>query len=144
MVYLATARSSESVSLTVGVGARLPLFRSAIGRAILVGMTPRQRAGILDQARERGESAAEEGQRAIDEALAEHDKRGFLTGYGNWREDVNGIAVPIPSLDGGIVYGLNVGGPAFHVKKRQLESVYAPLLLEAAAMLVAGREPSNG
>jgi DNA-binding IclR family transcriptional regulator len=48
---------------------------------------------------------------------------------------VNGIAVPVRSLGGGRVYGLNVGGPSFHVKKKQLEGTYAKLLLDAAQRL---------
>jgi len=34
---------------------------------------------------------------------------------------------------------LNVGGPAFRVKKKQLEIVYAPLLIKAAERLSIGK-----
>jgi DNA-binding IclR family transcriptional regulator len=36
------------------------------------------------------------------------------------------------SPNGSLVYGLNIGGPAFHVKKKQLETVYAKRLIKAA------------
>jgi len=48
---------------------------------------------------------------------------------------VNGIAVPVQSLGGARIYALNAGGPSFHVKKKQLESHYAPLMLEAGRLL---------
>jgi DNA-binding IclR family transcriptional regulator len=68
-------------------------------------------------------------------ALAQYETNGYCHSYGEWRADVNGIAVPVPSLGGGRVYGLNVGGPSFHVKKKQLEGTYAKLLLDAAQRL---------
>ena len=138
-VYLAASVSQERVSLTVRVGSRLPIFQSAIGRSILVGMTAQEREQVLAIAREQGRQVEADGRKEIDQALAEFAEKGFCTGYGTWRSDVNGIAVPVTSLSGGTVYGLNVGGPAFHVKKKQLETFYAPLLIEAAKTLSASR-----
>jgi DNA-binding IclR family transcriptional regulator len=69
------------------------------------------------------------------EALSEYAANGYCTGYGNWRSDVNGIAVPVHSLSDGRVYGLNVGGPSYRVKTKQLETVYAARLLKVADAL---------
>ena len=44
MVYVAVERSRESVSLSMSVGSRLPLFHSAMGRAALCAMAEGQRA----------------------------------------------------------------------------------------------------
>jgi DNA-binding IclR family transcriptional regulator len=65
-------------------------------------------------------------------AVKEFEEKGFCSSYGDWRPDVNGIAVPVFSPNGSLVYGLNIGGPAFHVKKKQLETVYAKRLIKAA------------
>lgn len=137
-VYMATSMSLESVALAMRVGMRLPVFHSAIGRAILVGMAPEGRERVLNIARQQGAEVEKEGRLQIDMALAEFSDKGFCTGYGTWRSDVNGIAVPVTSLAGDTVYGLNVGGPAFHVKKKQLETVYAPRLIKAAETLSVG------
>ena len=137
VVYLATSNSLEGVALAIRVGSRLPIFHSAIGRAILVGMPPDERERVLSIARTRGANTEADGRVQIGEALAEFEDKGFCTGYGTWRSDVNGIAVPVRSLSGGMVYGLNVGGPAFRVKKKQLETVYAPRLIKAAEALSA-------
>ena len=136
-VYLATSSALERVALTVQIGSRLPIFQSAIGKSILVGMDEADRARVLRIARSQGAEVEAEGRRQIAAALAEFADKGFCTGYGTWRGDVNGIAVPLTSLTGGRVYGFNVGGPAFHVKKKQLENVYAPLLIAAAERLSA-------
>lgn len=132
VIYVASQKSREDVSLTMRIGSRLPLFRSAIGRSILVGMEEPQRSAALDliPEAERAESRA-----LMEAALEEYAEKGFCTAYGTWRSDVNGIAVPVHSLDGARVYGLNVGGPSFRVKKKQLETVYGPMLKDAATTL---------
>ncbi|MEM6938734.1 MAG: IclR family transcriptional regulator [Pseudomonadota bacterium] len=131
VVYLATCNSYEGVSLAIRVGTRLPLFQSAMGQAILVGMSEAARAPLIDQAQAEGLPA----KRLFAEARAVYEAKGFCTGYGTWRADVNGIAVPARALSGSRVYGLNVGGPSHRVKPRQLEGVYAPMLQEAAHRL---------
>lgn len=134
-VYVAVQLSRENVSLSVHVGSRLPLFFSAIGRAILVGITSEERDGIFEMAREQDPEREQQRQESYSAASEEFEKRGFCSGYGDWRSDVNGIAVPVYSLSGGRVFGLNVGGPSFHVKKKQLEGHYARLLIKAAETL---------
>jgi DNA-binding IclR family transcriptional regulator len=135
VIYVAVQRSRENVSLTMHVGSRLPLFRAAIGRAILVAMTEDSRQAALCAADRDDPGGACARRQSLERALGEFEARGFCTGYGDWRTDVNGIAVPVVSLDGSRIWGLNVGGPSFHVKKKQLESVYAPRLIEAARRL---------
>jgi len=135
VVYVAVQRSREDVSLTMHVGSRLPLFFSAIGRSILVGMTDGDRAQVLELACETDPDLASSYREGCDTALRDYDRLGYCTGYGDWREDVNGIAVPVSCLSGSRVYGLNVGGPSFHVKKEELEDVYAERLIAAAQAL---------
>jgi DNA-binding IclR family transcriptional regulator len=135
VVYIAVQRSRENVSLSMHVGSRLPLFFSAIGRAILVGMSEEERADAFDMGRREDPDQEDRRQSSYAQAAAEYAERGYCTGYGDWRADVNGIAVPVFSLNGARVYGLNVGGPSFHVKKKQLEGYYARELLAAAKTL---------
>lgn len=137
VIYLAAEKSREDVSLTMRIGSRLPLFRSAVGRAILVGMTDESRDNMIKLAAQEGDDIAKDARDHIASAIDEFDAKGFCTSYGCWRQDVNGIAVPIRTMDGQRVYGLNVGGPSFRVKKRQLETVYATMLHDAANELGA-------
>jgi DNA-binding IclR family transcriptional regulator len=134
VVYLAVARSHGEVALTMSIGSRLPLFFSAIGRAILVASSDADRAAAFEHGAVLLPDCVAAQRESYEQARQEYETRGFCTGYGDWRPDVNGVAVPVHGLDGR-VYGLNVGGPAFHVKQSQLETVYAPLLKKAAATL---------
>ncbi|MCX7567444.1 IclR family transcriptional regulator [Sulfitobacter sp. F26169L] len=135
VIYLATESSTEGVTLMVRVGTRLPLFHSAIGKAILA-VTPEERCEqIFGFARTEGEEVERDARACYQQALSEYAANGYCTGYGNWRSDVNGIAVPVHSLSDGRIYGLNVGGPSFRVKPKQLEGVYAERLLKTAQSL---------
>ncbi|MBE1281819.1 MAG: helix-turn-helix domain-containing protein [Rhodobacteraceae bacterium] len=135
VIYMSVYRSREDVSLSMHVGSRLPLFFSAIGRAILVGMTEEQRETAFQVGAAEHPELADAQRQSYENAKAEFDACGFCSSYGDWRSDVNGIAVPVYSLNASRVFGLNVGGPSFHVKKKQLETHYAPMLTEAAARL---------
>ena len=132
VVYIATKRSREDVALQIRVGSRLPLFDSAIGRAILTGMSDASRDRAFRYAAAEGPGFEARARDSYAAAMTEFADKGFCSSYGDWRPDVNGIAVPVFSPNGSQVYGLNVGGPAFHVKKRQLETTYAQLLSAAA------------
>ena len=135
VIYLATECSTEEVTLMVRVGTRLPLFRSAIGKAILA-VTPEDRCEqIFGFARAEGPEIEVAARERYKEAVSEYATYGYCLGYGNWRPDVNGIAVPVHSLSDGRIYGLNVGGPSYRVKPKQLEAVYAERLLKVASSL---------
>lgn len=135
VIYLGVSRSRENVSLSMHVGARLPLFFSAIGRAILVAMTDEQREQIFAQTRAEDPDGDQARRDAWARALSEYESRGYCSSFGEWRADVNGIAVPVHSLTGSRVFGLNVGGPSFHVSQKELEDNYAASLVEAAKRL---------
>lgn len=135
VIYLATETSTEEVTLMVRVGTRMPLFHSAIGKAILA-VTPEERCEqIFGFARAEGVEVEQEARARYAEALEEYAQKGFCTGYGSWRSDVNGIAVPVHALSDGRIYAMNVGGPSYRVKPKQLEGVYAKRLLKAARAL---------
>ena len=81
-VYTAIQRSQTAVALTINVGARLPLMHSAVGRALLVGMTEATRATVVAEAIA---AAPDERDRILasrDKALEDHARYGWCTGFG--------------------------------------------------------------
>ncbi|WP_121065210.1 IclR family transcriptional regulator [Chachezhania antarctica] len=139
VVYVAVHRSREDVSLSMHVGSRLPLFESAMGRAILVAMPEAKRDALFDEIRTGDPDLFQRRHAGFKAAQEEYERLGYCTGYGDWRRDVNGIAVPVRSLDDGRVFAVNVGGPSFHVKKKHLETQYAERLIEVSEMLSSGQ-----
>lgn len=139
VIYLATEASTEHVSLVTRVGSRLPIFKSAIGKAILVGMDDDQREKVFALAAQTDPDTEADARELCQQAQDEFAIKGFCTAYGTWRGDVNGIAVPVYSMHDRRVFGLNVGGPAYQVKPKQLETLYAERLIKAAESLTMRR-----
>ncbi|MFT5343749.1 MAG: DNA-binding IclR family transcriptional regulator [Paracoccaceae bacterium] len=135
VIYVAVQRSVEDVSLILHVGSRMPLFFSAIGRAILVAMPEADRQAAFALALSEHPDQEEARQTSYANAAKEYEANGYCTSYGDWRRDVNGIAVPVFSLNRSRIYGLNVGGPSFHIKKKQLEGYYGKRLIASAKTL---------
>jgi DNA-binding IclR family transcriptional regulator len=135
VIYVATSNSREGVALVARIGSRLPLFFSAIGQSILVGMQDDARDAVFEFAGRKSAETEAEGRKRFAEAKSIYEIKGFCTGYGTWRKDVNGIAVPVFSMNGAQVYGLNLGGPSFRVKPKQLETEYGPRLIQASQAL---------
>ncbi|MEC7258772.1 MAG: IclR family transcriptional regulator C-terminal domain-containing protein, partial [Pseudomonadota bacterium] len=92
-------RSRETVSLSMHVGSRLPLFHSAAGRALLVAMPEAERDEVFDLVARDMPEQMEACRKIVEDAIAEHGQLGFCRGYGEWRADVNGIAVPVAALN---------------------------------------------
>ncbi|WP_298495315.1 IclR family transcriptional regulator [uncultured Maritimibacter sp.] len=137
-VYTAVHRSQQTVALTINVGARLPIMHSAIGRSILVAMSAAERAHIVQLAKEERPQDSDRIQESIEKALEDYARFGLCTGFGGWRKEVHGIAVPVFSLNGDRIYGLNVGGPSFLVSPEELMENYAEPLKRAAQNLSSG------
>ena len=142
-VYMAVARARHTVSLTMNVGARLPLFSSAIGRAILAGMPEKEREHLVLLARSEMPDRIAEIETGVEAALSSYARYGFTTSYADWRPEVNGIAVPVISLDGDRIYGLNVGGPSFLVPPECLAEEYGERLKATCELLSQPGGPSH-
>ena len=136
-VYTAAQRSTQAVALTISVGARLPLFHSSMGRAMLVAMTPDDRARMVAVGVEERPDDADRIRRSVAAAEESFDRHGFTTSFGDWKEEINGIAIPVRSLDGGRIHAINVGAPSFLASPEQLIGDYGPRLLEAGRALGA-------
>lgn len=131
-VYTAVHRSQQAVALTINVGARLPLFYSAIGRAILVAMSQEERGHMIKLFKQERPHEEARIDAAVDHALEDYARYGFCTSFGEWRPEVNGIAAPVISLNGDRIYGMNVGGPSFLLSPEELLEAYGSRLLEAS------------
>ena len=134
-VYLARRRSRQAVSLSMDVGARLPLFYSGIGRAILAGMTDSARNEVLRLAIAEFPDQKDRMTQSLAEAQRDFETYGYCTSFGRWKPEINAIAAPFRSLDGTTVYGLNIGGPSFLVSPEDLHAQYGTRLIDTVAAL---------
>lgn len=142
-VYIAVHRSHQAVSLSMNVGARLPLFYSGVGRAILIGMDDDDRQAALEAGIREFPEQRERMEHGIRAAFRDYEQYGYCTCFGEWKPEINGIAAPLTSLDGLTHYGMNTGAPAFLISPEDLHKQYGPLLLEITGKLGSQKNPKT-
>ena len=135
MIYTSVHRPNSDVSLTLGVGSRLPLFRSAMGRALLCALPDDVRERLLVQAEDAGRENIKEIRKGLERAFEESAEYGWCSSFGDWRPQISGIAVPILSLHGDRIYSMNVGAPSFLITPEELREHYGPRLIAAGRAL---------
>lgn len=103
---------STLMTLKLDVGSRVPLAGTATGTALLAQLPEKERDLIYHRLRERHGSNWERLLQRIDDGFNEIEDRGFVTAYRSWATDINGVSVPIRSLNGEPTYALACGAPA--------------------------------
>ncbi|MFG6535182.1 IclR family transcriptional regulator [Sulfitobacter sp. 1A15333] len=103
---------STLMTLKLDVGSRLPLAGTATGTALLAHLPEKERDVIYHRLRERHGRNWERLLQRINDGFNEIEDRGFVTAYRSWATDINGVSVPIRSLNGAPTYALACGAPA--------------------------------
>lgn len=129
MIYVDTVRSSAPISLQRGIGARLPIGTTSIGRAYICGASDEERNEIFEGLQAKNKEDWVKIRDGIREALEDYAKYGFCISIGDWVSDIWAVGVPYKSPDGKLL-SFNCGGPAFMLKEERLRNDIGPRLLE--------------
>jgi DNA-binding IclR family transcriptional regulator len=136
MVYLENCVArANMITLRIDVGARTRIANTAMGRALLCGLPDEERADLISQIRQaipKGEwQQIKDG---IDQGIIDYREKGFCFSLGDWRENVNSIAVPLIQADNSVL-AINCGGPAWQLSAEKLENEIGPRLVEISRSL---------
>lgn len=137
MIYVEHARGPGALTLSMDVGARLPLATSAIGRAWLAALGDDERQAVLAELKAHDKAAWPQLKAGIDRALADHARLGITCSFGDWQKDVNGIACVLHPGGGLPPMAISVGGPASSLGRERLLKDIRPRLLDMARRLEA-------
>jgi DNA-binding IclR family transcriptional regulator len=135
MIYVENCRSAAALTLTLDVGSRIPVATSALGRAWLAAVTPRERAEFMEQLRRIDELTWPAMRSGVEHALEEYQSLGVTCSFGDWQPDVNGIARAFHPGNGLPLMAINVGGPSFHLSRKFLIEEVRPRLIELVTRL---------
>lgn len=131
--YVARAEISRIMSVTLRVGSRLPLFATSMGRVLLAGMAPRERAAYFRRARPRAFTPHTCTQISrLEEICASVAEEGFAIVDQELELGLRSIAVPVKDRGGYTIAALNMGTQALRVPARELRTRYLPALRRAA------------
>jgi DNA-binding IclR family transcriptional regulator len=131
MVYLENCvASANMITLRIDVGARTRISNTAMGRALLCGLPEEERADLITLIRQSTPKKEwPEIKAGIDQGAIDYQEKGFCFSLGDWRENVNSIAVPMIQADRSVL-ALNCGGPAWQLSAEKLEKDIGPRLVE--------------
>jgi DNA-binding IclR family transcriptional regulator len=135
MIYIDVCRSCAAVALTLQVGSRMPLATSAMGRAFLATASEQERDDILSRWQELDELARASLRHGVEKGIEDYRRFGCTTSFGEWQQDVNGIAVGIHAGAGTPAMAINCGGPSSSLSKDFLLTEVKPRLIALAARL---------
>jgi DNA-binding IclR family transcriptional regulator len=136
MVYLENCVAhANMITLRIDVGARTRIANTAMGRALLCGLPEDERLDLIAQIRQatpKGEWAQIKA--GIEQGIIDFREKGFCFSLGDWRENVNSIAVPLVQADNSVL-AINCGGPAWQLSAEKLENEIGPRLVEISQRL---------
>lgn len=128
MVYIESIRSSAPITLQRGIGARLSLATTSMGRAYLAGLPESERNFLMDQIRLRDEAQWPRVKKGIEQGLLDYADHGFCISMGDWEKEIVAVGVPFHSSSGSLM-AFNCGGPAYVLTRERLENDIGPRLV---------------
>lgn len=137
MIYIQHCRGPSALTLSMDVGARIPLATSAIGRAYLAVIGEAERADIMKQIEKHDRASWPKVRSGIERAVKDHAKLGITCSFGDWQKDVNGIARAFQPGGGLPPMAISCGGPASSLSKELLLNEVRPRLIELTQRLEA-------
>jgi DNA-binding IclR family transcriptional regulator len=132
MLNVETCEGHGLVGLRLAPGSRIPMAITAIGKAYLTAISEDERDRVMDALRRQYGDDWPLIKRSVETSIRDVQERGFCISMGEWRKDINAVGAPIAAPDGGIIYSLSIGGPAYLVSQDQLEQEFGPALAAAA------------
>ena len=136
VVYVARASTQRIMSVTLGVGSRLPAYCTALGRALLASLPPEQAAGELSRAElvPHTKFTVTSRQR-LAEILAQVRVDGYALNDQELEIGLRSIAVPVRNVVDHTVAAMNVSAQASRLSRRELIDDALPQLRAAAERL---------
>jgi DNA-binding IclR family transcriptional regulator len=112
ILYLEYALGETNPNRRQRVGFRVPLVRTAMGRACIAAMQPQERARLYDELKNhyRKEWAQLRGE--LDDAVEQVDRRGFCIAAGTFTQTTNSVAAPFVHIDDRTLMAFNSQGHA--------------------------------
>ena len=138
IVFVARVETKRIMSMTLGVGSRLPAWATAMGRVLLAELPPHQ----LDDYFSRVRLLPLNGRTITDQAsLRQIIDRTRTDGWtlvdGEIEEGVRSLAVPLRSPDGRAEAALTVCSHAFRVSVERIMDEFLPLVTETSRRITA-------
>ncbi|MCG8559729.1 MAG: IclR family transcriptional regulator [Hyphomicrobiales bacterium] len=132
IIYIEACRTPASMAIRLGVGSRIPLPNTGMGRAYLAALPDDARERLMPDLAEQYGKDWPKVRRAMNKAIKLARERGFAMTVGEWIPEANSAGSVIRRSDGYPVYALNVGGLRSIITEERLEKDLGPRVLGVA------------
>jgi IclR family transcriptional regulator, pca regulon regulatory protein len=136
VVYVGRAATKRIMSVTLGVGSRLPAYCTALGRVLLAHLTDEQvdiELSKVDWTQHTKHTVTSRSR--LEEMLVEVRHDGYAINDQELEIGLRSIAVPVRNVVGTVVAAMNVSSQASRVSRRELVERCLPVLRTAAERL---------
>ncbi len=132
-VYIARSAAQRIMTVSLGIGSRLPAYCTSLGRVLLSGLPIPELEDLLGKMeRKRHTEHTVIAVRELDQVIARVAKDGFALVDQELEIGLRSLAVPVRSQQGKVVAALNVGAQATRLSKRETRIQMLPALQGAA------------
>lgn len=142
IVFVESTWGSHPSAPRTDVGAALPLLNSAVGRAWLAASPSSGRADVIDSMAANGSGEQRRELAGFRRALREFRDHGFCSSLGEWRPDVDAVAVPLYGLIDDEIMVVSCGLPHGRMKRDEILKKVGPGLKRLASRVAAHVEPA--
>ena len=130
-MYVESCASDRSVSPVVaGIGSKIPIYPTAMGRAYLVGIEEKERKQLLDSITPGWDQKGSKYRAMVDDAIEQYNKWGFCTAIPNLVKETRSVGVPLRCVVDEQRFAFNCGMPVVRLKAGQIESEIGPRLMD--------------
>ena len=144
VVYVGRAATKRIMSVTLGVGSRLPAYCTALGRVLLAHLTEEQlnaELAKIDFIQHTKHTVTS--RKRLEEILVSVRQEGFALNDQELEIGLRSIAVPVRNVVGTVVAAMNVSSQASRVSRRDLLDRCLPSLRAAAEKLSSQLPPAR-
>lgn len=137
VLYLArSATPQRLISVDLSVGSRLPAYCTSMGRVLLAGLSDAALEDYLARADlQIKTSRTLHTPEALRENIAEIRRQGWVIVDQELETELRSLAVPLHDSAGQVLAALNVGTHVSRVSRKELETRFLPVLLQASEEL---------
>jgi DNA-binding IclR family transcriptional regulator len=121
ILYLEYALGETNPNRRQRVGFRVPLIRTAMGRACLAAMPPQERARLYDELKDHYGKEWPGLQDELEDAVEQVDRRGFCIAASTFQKAVTSVAVPFIHTDGRTLLAFNSQGSIAQLSSTAME-----------------------
>ncbi|MEQ8817524.1 MAG: IclR family transcriptional regulator [Thalassobaculum sp.] len=132
MIYIEVCHGAGPMILRLGVGSRVPIALTAMGRAYVAALPERERDLVMRRLRDADPEGWAETRRALDEAQRQCRTEGFCVAIGAWHNGISSAGVALPMDGGSQILAFNCGGASHRLTRPLLERRHGPALLDMA------------